>query len=297
MTDAPEVSAGWYPDPLGEPKLRWWNGHGWTFETTEAPVDRLPTPVVDVAADRQPVTSGIRTSPVGAGRTTLLESPVTIPPPEADEGPAAPPSVGVSREELGRPGERGWGGVAVALHSVQAAAVPVLITISIESLPTIVVDTRYRAFEWSLPIASLPERPQGVQVGVDLVDLTRPAAFELPGHSLDALLWRVGRFAFPERIAPWLPDASSFRMTRWPNLTMLQPGMDQMRQMALLANAPFSIAALATATDASLEDTRSLINALSLVGALEPVESVETAPVAVRARSGLFQRLRTRLGL
>lgn len=30
------VQAGWYPDPMGLPQLRWWNNHAWTELTTEA---------------------------------------------------------------------------------------------------------------------------------------------------------------------------------------------------------------------------------------------------------------------
>jgi Protein of unknown function (DUF2510) len=28
--------AGWYPDPLGLPQLRWWNNHGWTEQVSSA---------------------------------------------------------------------------------------------------------------------------------------------------------------------------------------------------------------------------------------------------------------------
>lgn len=30
------VPAGWYPDPMGLPQLRWWNNHAWTELTSEA---------------------------------------------------------------------------------------------------------------------------------------------------------------------------------------------------------------------------------------------------------------------
>ncbi len=30
------VPAGWYPDPMGLPQLRWWNNHAWTELTTDA---------------------------------------------------------------------------------------------------------------------------------------------------------------------------------------------------------------------------------------------------------------------
>jgi len=30
------VPAGWYPDPLGLPQLRWWDAQAWTEHTSEA---------------------------------------------------------------------------------------------------------------------------------------------------------------------------------------------------------------------------------------------------------------------
>lgn len=48
------VPAGWYPDPLGLPQLRWWDGQSWTEFTSEAQAPVImqpsPEPVVAVAA-------------------------------------------------------------------------------------------------------------------------------------------------------------------------------------------------------------------------------------------------------
>ena len=38
--DDVRVPAGWYPDPLGLPQLRWWDNHAWTEHTSDA---RQPT--------------------------------------------------------------------------------------------------------------------------------------------------------------------------------------------------------------------------------------------------------------
>lgn len=53
------VPAGWYPDPLGLPQLRWWDSQSWTEHTSEA---RAPIIVQPVSAnlgfaDEEPVTS------------------------------------------------------------------------------------------------------------------------------------------------------------------------------------------------------------------------------------------------
>jgi len=37
VSDQYTVPAGWYPDPLGHPQLRWWNGEGWTEQVSAAP--------------------------------------------------------------------------------------------------------------------------------------------------------------------------------------------------------------------------------------------------------------------
>ena len=34
--DDRQTPAGWYPDPLGLPQLRWWDGQGWGEHTSEA---------------------------------------------------------------------------------------------------------------------------------------------------------------------------------------------------------------------------------------------------------------------
>ena len=36
MTSEPQVLAGWYPDPLGLPQSRWWDGLAWTEHVSDA---------------------------------------------------------------------------------------------------------------------------------------------------------------------------------------------------------------------------------------------------------------------
>ncbi|MBO9577843.1 MAG: DUF2510 domain-containing protein [Microbacteriaceae bacterium] len=45
------MPAGWYPDPLGLPQLRWWDGQSWTEFTSEAqaPVMMQPSPAPEPA--------------------------------------------------------------------------------------------------------------------------------------------------------------------------------------------------------------------------------------------------------
>lgn len=50
--DDVRVPAGWYPDPLGLPQLRWWDNHAWTEHTSDArqPMVAESTPVEPMAA-------------------------------------------------------------------------------------------------------------------------------------------------------------------------------------------------------------------------------------------------------
>lgn len=43
------VPAGWYPDPLGLPQLRWWDAQAWTEHTSEARAPIVLQPVAHVA--------------------------------------------------------------------------------------------------------------------------------------------------------------------------------------------------------------------------------------------------------
>ena len=59
------VAAGWYPDPLGLPQLRWWDSQAWTEHTSEAraPIVVHPTTILGFADDdeddeRTPVQEG-----------------------------------------------------------------------------------------------------------------------------------------------------------------------------------------------------------------------------------------------
>ncbi|WP_294178494.1 DUF2510 domain-containing protein [uncultured Schumannella sp.] len=52
--DDTRVPAGWYPDPLGLPQLRWWDNHSWTEHTSDArrpvaPSQSRPATRVDYA--------------------------------------------------------------------------------------------------------------------------------------------------------------------------------------------------------------------------------------------------------
>ena len=47
--DDVRVPAGWYPDPLGLPQLRWWDNHAWTEHTSDARQPMVSEPVTVTA--------------------------------------------------------------------------------------------------------------------------------------------------------------------------------------------------------------------------------------------------------
>ena len=60
------VPAGWYPDPLGLPQLRWWDSQAWTEFTSEARAPMIVQPAAATAAGA--------TGTVGAGATATAEA-------------------------------------------------------------------------------------------------------------------------------------------------------------------------------------------------------------------------------
>jgi hypothetical protein len=99
------VPAGWYPDPLGLPQMRWWDNHGWTEHTTEAraPIviqeaklawadddiqEELPTRRERRERERSDSTDDGSVDPEVANADALLE----LEPPSWDEVPADEPA-------------------------------------------------------------------------------------------------------------------------------------------------------------------------------------------------------------
>lgn len=200
--------------------------------------------------------------------------------------------------------ETGWGAVALALHSALVSGEAVRVAISLPGRALIEVNTFDHSYTWDQETAELPADASDVQIAFTPTEL----AADEQGKSLDGLLWRISKVAFADRLAPWLQPDDLYRMQRWPNLTTINPELDDMRQAAMLANGMFTVEELAGFSDRPLLPTRSLINALSLMNTLK-IAAPRTAavfatpapapaqPEAPTRKPGLFQRLRERLGL
>lgn len=269
--DSHRVREGWYPDPSGRLVLRHWDGSAWSEDTKGTD---------DWAAQ-------INGTPV----TTTTRAP-----------------------------ETGWAGVAFALHSALLNGAPATVTVTLPSGETFTVDAHNQVYTWR-------DEPETLPVLAGSATFTfAPASGEPIGQSrsLDGLLWRISGAAFPLSLAPWLQEDDLYRMQRWPNLTTINPHLDDMRQAAMLANGMFTLDELAGFSDRDVIETRTLINALSLMNTLKVAtprstsvfvpapgsfgvaqpqlveQKVATTPRALpetRQKPGLFQRLRSRLGL
>lgn len=94
--DFGRVPAGWYPDPLGLPQLRWWDNHAWTEHVSDARQPMMPTqpaaPTIFADDDELPSRRSRRTADSGAADETPLEQPTAavlrqLAPPTTDDAP------------------------------------------------------------------------------------------------------------------------------------------------------------------------------------------------------------------
>lgn len=271
--DERETPAGWYPDPLGLPQLRWWDGQGWGEHTSEARRPLLGQQARSVAFADPIDERGARDEPAApaaprAPAATADADPIvpSTPAPTAfASGPAALPAGPADAVQ-------GWSGAALTINSMRSAGVPTVLDIEIAGHPPLVIDMRHNVFSWQLGLDRFPHEPSAVSVSVRIVDVAAPAPFADGGAPLDGLLWNMGFAAFPDTSAPWLREGDAYRMRRWPDLSGFEPDTDPVRQAAMLSNGVFTLEQLASFTGRSLEPTRSLLNALSLMGVLETVQ-------------------------
>lgn len=345
------IPAGWYPDPLGLPQMRWWDAQAWTEHVSDvreplAPHDFEPAveqvessyesrrarreaeraleePIIIMPSARATTVTPAQTSTdpfeaaaararqlvaeIESGPTPLVEPaapdvPVFTTPLVFEPEPVAAPVAPQRDPRLDSTPEIGWAGAALAMHSMRQASASVILTLEVADHESIVVDLRYHAFVWPTPLTEFPAHPRAVTVGVEQTPIDAPPAFELPGLNLDTLLWAIGVRAFADRPAPWLNPELRHTLSRWPNITVLTPSMEQLRMTAMLANAPYTAQELAAAAGAPLTDALNLINAYSLMGILKELSHVDAPPSgqgtsAQPPSRGLFRRLRERLGL
>jgi hypothetical protein len=179
---------------------------------------------------------------------------------------------------------------------------PMVLRLEVAGHGDVIIDFAYNAFSGGISLTEFPVHPETVIVETRPKDLDAAPEFELPGRSLDSLLWLIGYHAFGDEPAPWLVDEHRYRLRRWPSLSELSVSLDQVRMTAMLGNAFATSAELAAAAHTPPADARRLVNGFSTVGILRKTASapplVETTRDADAGSpaTGLFARLRERWG-
>lgn len=204
---------------------------------------------------------------------------------------------------VAHPALSGWGSAATAIHAIQSMAVPMTLRLHVEDAGTVDVDFPNHAFAWDVALGDFPVHPASVALETLPVAAGEPPVIDLPGRTLDPLLWLIRRNAFDGRPATWLDPTHRFRLSRWPNLAELGVPLDQVRVMAMLGNTFAGAAEISGAARVDIDEVWNMVNAFSVMGILRraagPVEAVAARPVApsqpVAVRSGLFGRLLDRL--
>jgi hypothetical protein len=200
----------------------------------------------------------------------------------------------------GSEGTFGWRQVALAINSVRTGSAPMFLKVLADSHDPLYIDLLHGAYSWSVPLNEFPEDAAHIWLETEPATEDATPPFELPGQSLDSLLWVLGSSAFGADRASWLPEGERYRLTQWPNLSRHFHNMHQMHMLAILGNAFFAPAELAKVSGVPVREAQRLINALSLMGLLRNSAEVEavavSAPTKAKKNASLFSRLLNRLG-
>jgi hypothetical protein len=197
----------------------------------------------------------------------------------------------------------GWTRVAMVLRALQGEKRAVVL-IELVAAGQIVIDWARRSYWWTSQPAAFPIDPRVARIRLARGDDAEvPFVQEQPGK-LDALLWYVGRAAFPGSAAWWLVEGDRYRLAQWPNFTEIVHDPSEVRMAALLASTPMTAAELAAAAGVPIDSAQALVNTLDLMDLLVVVPGAGSPIVAnavaeqeePTAPSGLFARLRARMG-
>ncbi|QYH36669.1 DUF2510 domain-containing protein [Salinibacterium sp. M195] len=307
------IPAGWYPDPLGLPQLRWWDNHTWTDQISgaRAPlvhqlVDRQfadPTEVeFETAAqiDAEPASTNIVEPPEATLTSTLRQLEAPLATDAVDSASAGDPTVDYrdsARDDAAFPAATSeWAHVAEAVKIASSSAQPTVLAITSSSFPMLVIDVSERAYWWKAEIAAFPTHPADINIRSHVrEEVIMPTG---AGFDLSPLLWMTGTTGYADASAPWLTDGARYRLRRWPNITNLPHDADQLRMTSILSHAPLSANELSAIAETTPAAANALLAALSLMNILRvlPGASDEEigAPAPAAAPRGFFARLRGR---
>lgn len=125
-TTPSSVPAGWYPDPAGTPRQRWWDGGSWTEHYNEPPVTAAQPAAAQPAAAQQPAYTATQQPYAGAQ--------------QAYAGAQQPYSYAASAEALkapaGTPPYNIWIWLAVGTFALSSIVSLVLADLNPSTVPT-----------------------------------------------------------------------------------------------------------------------------------------------------------------
>lgn len=183
-------------------------------------------------------------------------------------GPTAPPPP---------PSSPGWGAAATAIHSIQQIPRPILVSLSPRGFPSIAIDLRHQEYVWAAPLEEFPEHPDDVIIGTYPIEPDSP---RLAGDTrgVDALLWLIGSHAYPGQRASWLRPGDKYRLKWWPDLDVLPASPEQVRIIKASVKGLMTVEKLAVVAKCDIDTAQSVINGLSLMGALRRLEGKGGSP-------------------
>lgn len=149
--------AGWYPDPAGSPRMRWWNGHAWTASLRDLdavaprmddrelreeqlpPSRREPSPA---PSEVSPAASGNSHSAVGATTDTVPHPSETYPGSSVHTTPTVSTTPLPPRAPISRPAVIAC--VCIWIFAIFATLIAAALAFSWSLAPTRVADTLER---------------------------------------------------------------------------------------------------------------------------------------------------------
>jgi hypothetical protein len=161
-----------------------------------------------------------------------------------------------------------WEAVASAINQLQVNDKAVLLTVEGDFSP-VLFDFKTVQVYTETSLQALPTSPQNVTLRVESIDPSNPPSPWFDWIAPDAFLWRIGTLAFTDSVAPWLIPGDAYVLNKWPNLSLIDHTVDEIRAISMLANGLLSIDQLARVAQITTAVSGRVISKLSLLGMLK----------------------------
>lgn len=162
----------------------------------------------------------------------------------------------------------GWDNVVAAVRSATKKRQELLLTLTADNMTPIWLDLRTKRYFSETPLDEFPEETINPKLYAKLIDPNDPPFPWVNWRSIDAILWTIGGKAFAKKRARWLILGERYSLVRWPNLTQISYGSDELNAVSMLANGLLTVEELALVARISVEESAELISTLSFMGVL-----------------------------